>query len=204
MQHDITKLCADSLRAFTQDYYGIKLKASHAHELVAAFFGYQSRAALLADTAHPLSNLPKASIIVLCPTEPINQRRQNLQDLSPDLPDTYMLAEGAYLGLISEKLLLGKPWPTFELLATFLADQYLRQQNMERVYRAATGEGVKVEFEHDSVHLRVLRFYQLPREEGGVHEVNIITTIKLTRVAAHIGYAGPEISVNIEDLGVRG
>lgn len=62
MQH-ITKLCADHLRAFVNDNHGVKLKASHAHELVAAFFGYKSRAALLADTRHPLSNLTSAALI---------------------------------------------------------------------------------------------------------------------------------------------
>lgn len=202
MQH-ITKLCAGHLRAFTNDNYGIKLKASHAHELVAAYFGYQSRAALLADTEHPLSNLRQASIIVLCPTAPINQRRQNLEGLSPDLPDTYTLAEGAYSGLISEKWVLSKPWPTYELLATFLADEYLRQKWMETIYRAPVREGVKVERADDGVQMIVFRFYQIPRDEGGVHEVNIITTIKLPRVAGHIGYANPEISVKTENLGVR-
>lgn len=202
MQH-ITKLCADHLRAFTNDNYGIKLKASHAHELVAAYFGYQSRAALLADKDYPLSNLRQANIIVLFPTAPIDQRRQSLQGLSPDLPDTYILAEGAYLGLVSEKWVLSKPWPTYELLATSIADQYLHQQNLERIYSRPIREGVKVEREQESTKLTVFRFYQLPRDAGGVHEVNIITTIKLPRVAGHIGYANPEVSVNTEDLGIR-
>ncbi len=202
MQH-ITKLCADNLRTFTNDNYGIKLKASHAHELVAAYFGYQSRAALLADTEHSLSNLRQASTIVLFPTAHIDQRRKSLQGLSPDLPDTYTLAEGAYLGLISEKWILSKIWPTYELLATSLADEYLRQQNIEGIYRAPVREDVKVERENNGVRMIVLRFYQVPRDEGGVHEVNIITTIRLPRVAGHIGYANPEISMKTENLGVR-
>ena len=43
MRRDIPKLCADSLRAFTKEKYGIKLKAAHAHEIVAAYLGYRSR-----------------------------------------------------------------------------------------------------------------------------------------------------------------
>lgn len=203
MQH-ITKLCADHLRIFTKDNYGIKLKASHAHELVAAIFGYQSKAALLADTKYPLSNLRQASIIVLAPTAPIDQRRTKLQDLPLDLPDTYTLAEGAYSGLLSEEWLLNKPWPTYELLATFLADEYLRQQKKEKIYRAPVREGVKIEREDDCVWLIVFRFYQIPLDNGPpVYEANITTTIKLPRVAGHIGYANPEISVNIEKLGMR-
>ena len=200
MQHDITKLCADSLRAFTLNNYGIKLKSTHAHELVATFFGYQSRAALLADTKYPLSNLRQASILVLAPTAPIDQRRQCLEGLSPDLPDTYTLGEGAYSGLIAEKWLLSVPWPTFELLAKFLADEYLRQQKMENIYRAPVREGVKIEREDDSVRLIVLRFYQLITGSVTVREVNVTTAIVLPRVAGHIGYANPEISVKIEDL----
>ena len=47
MKLEITKACADSLRGFTQNNYGIQLKSSHAHELVAAYFGYSSRATIL-------------------------------------------------------------------------------------------------------------------------------------------------------------
>jgi hypothetical protein len=202
MQH-ITKLCADHLRAFVNDNHGVKLKASHAHELVAAFFGYKSRAALLADTRHLLSNLRQAKILVLEPTAPIDQRRQSLQELPADLPNTYGLTEGVYGGLIAEKWMLGKIWPTYETLATFLADEYIRQQGLERVYRYPIKEGVKVQREDDSVQLIVLRFYQIPLIDGGVQEVDMTTIIKLTRVAGHIGYADPEISVKIEDLGMR-
>ncbi len=47
MNLEITKACADSLRAFTQNNYGIQLKSSHTHELVAAYFGYSSNATIL-------------------------------------------------------------------------------------------------------------------------------------------------------------
>lgn len=67
MKLDITKACADSLRAFTQNNYGIQLKSSHAHELVAAYFGYSSRAALLAEKQCPIVNLTDADIIILNP-----------------------------------------------------------------------------------------------------------------------------------------
>ncbi len=203
MNTDITKLCADSLRSFAYDTYGVKLKSGHAHELVAAFFGYRSRAALKADKTCPISHLRQANIIVLAPTGPIDQRRQELEDLSPDLPDTYTLTEGVYSGLIAEKWLLHNPWPTHELLANFLADDYLRQHNMEKVYHAPVRQSLKVEREIDYIHLTVFRFYQIPRNEVGVHEANITTSIKLPRVAGHIGYANPQISVESENLGIR-
>lgn len=202
MQH-ITKLCADHLRTFTNENYGIKLKASHAHELVAAYFGYKSRAALLADTKAPISNLRQAEILVLAPTAPIDQRRTQLQDLPSDLPDTYTLSEGVYTPLINENWITVNFWPTYEILATYLADEGLRQQGIEGVYRAPVGEGVKVKSTDDGMLLTVLRFYQIPDTNGTVHEANITTTIRLPRVAAHIGYGRAHVSVDVEPLGSK-
>lgn len=96
MQHDITKLCADSLRAVTLDKYGVKLKPTHAHELGAAFFGYPSKNTMLADTKYPISNLHLAKIVVMAPDDLIDQRRKDLEGLSPELPDSYALGEGVY------------------------------------------------------------------------------------------------------------
>ncbi len=86
MQHDITKLCADSLRALTLEKYGVKLKPAHAHELGAAFFGYPSKNTMLADTKYPISNLHLAKIVVMAPDDLIDQRRKDLEGLSPELP----------------------------------------------------------------------------------------------------------------------
>lgn len=199
----ITKLCADHLRNYTQDNFGIKLKAAHAHELVAAYFGYQSRAALLADKLYPISNLIQANVFVLAPTGPINQRRKSLRELPIDLPDTYALSEGIYGGLIADSLLRGTIWPTFEALAISLADDYIRQQGQEHVYRQAIREGVKFNEQNDAVHMTVFRFYQLPLAQGGVQEVNVTSTILLPRVAGYVGFAFPSVSVNVENLGIR-
>lgn len=198
-QHDITKICANSLCAFANDNYSIKLKPSHAHELVAAYLGYKSKAALLADTTAPISNLKQALYIVLTPTAPIDQRRQELEELSPGLPDSYILSEGVYSGLISERLLLKKPWSTYDILATVLTDEYLRQQKMEYIHYKPTGEGVKMESTGDGVLLIVTRFYQIPTYDGPpTHNTYITTVINLPRVAAHIGYGMPHVTSTIE------
>ncbi len=63
----IVKRCADSLRVFSEKR-DVKLKATHAHELVAAFFGYKSKAALQSDSLCSVEMLPQASIYVLTPT----------------------------------------------------------------------------------------------------------------------------------------
>lgn len=175
----------------------------HFYETFLAEYDPKLRKGLLADKDYPLSNLRKAEIIVLAPTAPIEERRKNLDGLSPDLPDNYILAEGVYSGLLSEKWIISKVWPTFSTLATFLADEELRQRRMERAYRAPVSEGVKVETTDEGMLLIVLRFYQIPAIEGGMHEANITTTIRLPRIAANIGYGRPEVSVEVEPRGRR-
>ena len=75
MKREISKLCADSLRTLASEKYGVKLKSAHAHELVAAYFGYGSKNALLADENHPISALAQAEIVVTMPDEFFNKRR---------------------------------------------------------------------------------------------------------------------------------
>ncbi len=126
MQHNITKLCADSLRAYLNNDHSIKLKSGHAHEIVSAFFGYKSRIAMLADKNHPISNLNQAEFILLNPPTPfVDQRLKSLEGLPPDLPPSYILAEGVYPVITGDKDLLDKIWPTFRDLATYLAEERL-------------------------------------------------------------------------------
>lgn len=83
------KRLADSLRRVCEDR-GIRLKASHAHELVAAFFGYRSKAALDADTAFPAAL--EEAWICLSNINLMNERRKSLQDLPSGLLDSEALA----------------------------------------------------------------------------------------------------------------
>lgn len=82
MQSKIAKACADFLRAQpTKDES--KLKATHAHELVAAYFGYRSRAALLSDHSYDLGRLQKAELLM--PHVPlVSQRLTELEYLEQD------------------------------------------------------------------------------------------------------------------------
>lgn len=205
MKH-IVKLCADDLRTIINNKYSIKLKASHAHELVAAFFGYKSNAALLADTIAPISNLLQANIIVLAPSQPIDERRKTLQDLPLELPENQVLGEIVYSTLLSNKCLLSAPWAAYEPFALFLADEYLREQKMNKIYRIPVREGVSIEDADEHKQLLVSRFYQLPITNATtfmVSEIEIKTFIKLPLIAGRIGYGKPEISVKIENLRTR-
>jgi hypothetical protein len=197
MQHDITKKCADSLRIFAQNNYGIKLKSTHAHELVAAYFGYSSRAALLADTKCPITNIKQAELLVLTPTALITERREQLDGLSENLP--HDLAEGVYLPLYdeSDKWIQTQVWPSFDFLARFLIDEAMIPKpnfySSQRIQR----EGIKTENIDGNVCLKVFREYVSPHRllYGLDGTRGVIYIIELTRVAGHIGYSNATISI---------
>ncbi|HEY4324637.1 MAG TPA: hypothetical protein VGN20_11650 [Mucilaginibacter sp.] len=124
MKLEITKACADSLRAFTQNNYGITLKSSHAHELVSAYLGYSSRATLLADTKFSIDNLADAEIIILSPpTRLVDQRLKTLENLPSGLPTSDILAEGVYAPIVADEQFFRKIWPGFREVAIALAEE---------------------------------------------------------------------------------
>lgn len=189
MQLDITRICADSLRSSSLNKFGIQLKSSHAHELVAAYFGYSSRAALLADTKCPISNLRQAEYIVLTPTAQIKERRNKLNGLPQNLPDD--LAEGIYLPLCDKKWILHTIWPTLEELGKALADQHFRSKSAFFTNVKVQREGVTLEFQNDEVAVIVFREYVSPTlllsfQEG---KRGVVDVFSLRRVAGFIGYS---------------
>ena len=194
MQHNIPKLCADSLRSYLNDKYGIKLKSGHAHEIVAAFFGYKSRIAMLADKKYPVINLDKAKFILLDPPTPfVDQRLKSLEGLSPDLPSSYILAEGVYSVITGHNELLEKVWPTFTDLATHLAEQRLHQRlSMFKIDSASIKWEMVVdtELKDGGVLLTVDAGY---RTDAGEHLKDSKYTIHLPRVAANLGYGTPKV-----------
>ncbi len=199
MQKQLLKKCADSLRAFSH----IKLKASHAHELVAAVFGYKSKNAMLADTKYPISNIYKAEIIVMVPDDAIDQRRKKLQGLQEELPDSYTLVETVYSSLVSDKS-WQSPYPrfsSFEKAATYIVentDQTIRNffSNGDHPFQLI----VDVNINDESVLLTVYHSY---RKSSGEMECSGITTINLPRIAGYIGYDKPEMTVEKWTAGAR-
>ncbi len=198
---DIIKLCADNLRTYSKNH-GIKLKSSHAHELVAMFFGYNSKAALLADTLYPVSNLPLATIIMLAPIKLIGERHASLKSLPSDLPDINTLREWFYTPLLAEKWFYSKFRPDYKVLAASLADEYLRKNQMEKLYHSHIDDDLQVVRYDDCIHLTLRRFYNATTEDmilrSDIHEAIITTTILLKRVAANVGYATPHVTAQLE------
>jgi hypothetical protein len=197
MQPSIFKLCADSLRMFTNEKHSIKLKASHAHELVAAYFGYSSKNAMLADIKHPIAHLSQAAYVVMVADEDIDQRRKNLQGLSDDLPDSYTLGEPVYGALFSDEWWTSQypPFRNFKVLAKHLVEENHAYQEVFKFYRDIPVHHVVVPKPSENDVL--LSVFHATRTQTGEMEGHGKTTIKLPRIAGHIGFSKPGISVGI-------
>jgi hypothetical protein len=92
MSTQLSKLCADHLRTSFNALTGEKLKASHSIQLVAAFFGYKSHAALLAESKYPIDALEAAHIFIPN-VELIESRRKKLNQLPLSLPASIEVAK---------------------------------------------------------------------------------------------------------------
>lgn len=196
-QHDITKICVDSLRKSVNDNHGIKLGAAHAHELVAAYFGYKSRAALLADTKYPLNKLGIAQIFVMTPDAFIDQRRTELEGLPQGLPDSYTLGESVYVPLFSDEYWGASPYPPFrdfQKMAKHMLENDARFHEASAIIRqkdTPLHQIFDMKIENLGVLMGVWQAHQLSDKKFRLVGKTII---RLPRVAGHIGYDRAHIS----------
>ena len=123
MSTDPSKLCADFLRQKHASLSPEKLKASHARELVAAFFGYKSHAALMAEKAYPLQRLEDAYIFI--PDLPLlEDRRVKLNNLPANLISSMNIAKLLADFLSGEGLCGGNVW-LYDSLESYITDVFL-------------------------------------------------------------------------------
>ena len=203
MKREISKLCADSLRTLASEKYGTKLKSAHAHELVAAYFGYRSKNALLAEQNYPISALAQAEVVVTMPDEFFTNRRMVLQELSPDLPDNPVLIEAIHRALVANEWLKSPfpPFSDFERLANSLLTRSSQYDAAFPFHREVPLDHfVSVESADDHVLLTVTHAFA-PQSEEALAEG--YTTIALPRVAGQIGYGAPELMPTSLSGGMR-
>lgn len=192
------KRCADTLRVFSENQ-GIKLKASHAHEIVAAFFGYKSKAAMDTDNTCSVDNLSQANIYVLTPSALIDTRRECLEGLPSDLPDTYTLSEA--LIPVVEEVYKGRSFVSFTHLTEVLTSEYLQRygtplipehfgqsKNAGQIFSSPIFEfNPQIQNIKDGVRVTATNRYY-----GSVDlhfpSVDILMSISLQRIAGHVGY----------------
>ncbi|WP_158828994.1 hypothetical protein [Mucilaginibacter lacusdianchii] len=193
MKLEITKTCADSLRAFTQNNYGIQLKSSHAHELVSAYFGYKSRAALIADKQCPISNLPDAEIIILNPaTSLVDQRLLSLENLPSELPSSNILAKGVYAPIIADEQFSGRVWTGFQDLALTLVEERAKEFRMfgKNIREMDWISHVDLQTIQSGVRMSVI--FDYPTNTNNPQRYSKVE-IELSRVAGGIGYTKLEV-----------
>ncbi|HAU0965788.1 TPA: hypothetical protein JBH79_01205 [Legionella pneumophila] len=203
----IAKLCADQLRAISNNY-GVKLKSSHAHELVAAFFGYKSKAALLSDTLASIENIGQAQTFVLVPSAFIEERRKCLVDLPSDLPDTYILGEEMFAFLAAQKMLVANSFTSWIHLSDALTKEYLQKhghlilprnfgpfEKAHNIFNKPLDDfNLCIETTDNDVKIKVSNRYY-GSNHVNFQSIDVVLTIKLQRIAGHFGYAKPEISL---------
>lgn len=189
MQQDITKLCANSLRSYTDKTFGEKLKASHAHELVAAFLGYKSKAALLADTELPLANLHKSDFFIFDPT-PSNTEfiRQRIIDFGYGSFTAFQLADCFYATLRAEKWFAEKLHLNFRELTNHIAedrqDQKMAMWRMQPVMKWDIREDMRWADDGEPYMTADVGYFT----DAGQRLRDSKYTIRLKRVSANLGY----------------
>lgn len=133
----IHKDCADHLRAHYTALTGGKLSSGHAHELVAAFFGYGTGAALRAETERPLGLLSQADIMIP-DLQLLDARRGALTGLPQDVPGSDEIADLLAEHLSSTGQFTGAVWLTRDL-ADHIASDFI-QNNAFLIEDALSGE----------------------------------------------------------------
>ena len=205
MADDVSKLCSDFLR---ECYPG--LKATHARELVAAYFGYKSHAALLADKANSLEFLDMAAVLVP-DVYVINERRDCLNGLPEHLPHSYKLVDELTQFLQSEELFTGEVWECADI-GDFMIDEYLPEHlspdldielekvvaSTNAVFEEISYERADVEETQNSVTIIVTGSYSgysLDDNDFSGDLIDMEITVHLARCAGHIAFEEPEIDV---------
>lgn len=200
MKLDITKVCADSLRTFAQNNYGIQLKSSHAHEIVAAYFGYSSRAALIADNKCSVGNLKDAEIII--PNTPIllvEHRLKTLEKLPSGLPASDILAEGVYAPITTNQQLSKRIWTDFQKMAiAYAEDRVFHHEKMERMMgfdgfdQRELDWLIQVDIKTRGTDVLMTVTYDYPaKAKKPMRHVSVAIT--LPRIAGNIGYGEPKV-----------
>jgi hypothetical protein len=133
----IQKQCADHLRVHHTTPTGGRLSSGHAHELVAAFFGYGTAAALQAERRYPLAELPRADILIP-DLATLEARRLGIAGLPADLADADAIATLLEDFLSAAGHFSGQVWHTWNL-KEFIDTDFM-QPNTVMIEDALSGE----------------------------------------------------------------
>ncbi len=206
MLDSVSKLCSDHLR---QRYPG--LKASHARELVAAYFGYKSHAALLADKIFPVDDILDAKILIPDWYQ-IQVRRECLRELSSDAGQTLDILDEITEFLQAEALFTGEVWQSYDVgeyvLEEFLPQHLTPELDVElddlisktnSFFEDAEYDAADVEESTHGMTIRVTGTYvgiSLGDSDSIDESISLEVFIHLPRWAGRIAYDEPEMDVH--------
>ena len=214
MSFDISKLSSDYLRSSVLTVTGSTLQASHARELVAAYFGYKSHAALLAEKKHSVNAIGGAKLLV--PAIPlIEDRRKSLQGLPSGLYSSREIAAKLSDFLVGKKYFTGKVefagsveiYVTEDLL---LAEDAKIMNDLSGVMAETNAQfGMEfVEYEvtetlidDDLITLSIEGKYYGTADDDRPFcgdQIDVTGTVELPRVAGHVAFGDPDIHVTGE------
>lgn len=211
MQLDISKLCTDFLRVKTQSETNEKLKATHARELTAAFFGYNSHAALLAENEFPLHLIETADVFIPDVTR-MDERRQRLEGLPSNLPSSQLLAEQLADYLKQASLYTGSVWWPHDTMETYIIEDFL-PNNDYVVWDDLSGEMAETNALFDETYYEEAEIYE---EDGHLtitvtgqcngtsdqdkpfsgDQIDMTVTIEMSRIAGRNSYSKPSIKAS--------
>jgi hypothetical protein len=204
----IHKDCADHLRS-TYSNGGNKLGAGHAHELVAAYFGYTNAAALRTEAKYPVADLGDASILI--PNIPLMEKRMGELKGLPPLPSADELASNLSAFLVSNGDFSGEVWHTRKLEQyieeSFIQDQFLSILDDVSGETASTNayfdelivDEVEVSATTDAVMVKVsgdLNGENDPDKPFSGDKIVFTTDITLQRVAGRVAFMSPELETS--------
>jgi len=204
----IHKDCADHLRQFVSAA-GATLRAGHAHELVAAFFGYGTGAALRAESSYSIAQLSEADILIP-DAETLHQRTQDMPELPDEARDVDSVVTALCDFLRTQGHFSGEVWRT-EDLAEYVKDDYLPTHHMLTIMDELAGEMAEtnasfdgpdfdeatIESDEDGVKVTVTGVLEgdtdLDRPFSG-DKIDFTCEVAFDRVAGRVAFRRPDVS----------
>ncbi|KQP68394.1 hypothetical protein ASF52_17850 [Methylobacterium sp. Leaf112] len=205
----LPKDCADHLRSNYKALTGKKLGSGHAHEIVAAYFGYPTAAALQAERRFPLDAMAEADFLIP-DLRLMDGRVRQIQKELVGPPDVNGLASVLGAFIVASGHFAGEVW-----LARQLDDEvndYV-QRNPAEVEEALSGEMATTNAYFDEIYIDECDVQPNPDAlvvtvSGSMdgendpdqvyHGDKILFTSVLTfeRVSGRVGYARPEFDTS--------
>ncbi|MEY9181179.1 hypothetical protein [Bradyrhizobium sp. USDA 313] len=206
----IQKDCADFLRMTFNNLTGGKLGSGHAHEIVAAYFGYGTAAALRTEPKYQLAALDQAAILIP-DLRLMDQRVQQLNGLPAGLPGVDALALQLSNFLRGNGYFSGKVWFTRDL-EEHINVSFIQEDPM-MIEDALSGEMATTnaffdELYVDEVSLDIGDDVLVANVSGSLNGENdtdkpfhgdsiaFTTTMTFERVAGRIAYRWPELETS--------